>query len=105
MEKTFERILNKHIQDIHPYTDAQAGGRPGRSTSDQLFILKSVMKQAKEDGRQLYIAFLWNAGVRGKICRILRLLNKNVKAQVKTKYGLTRIITMEDNIRQGGVYR
>ena len=31
------------------------------------------------------------------------LLNKNVKAQVKTKYGLARIITMEDNIRQGGV--
>ena len=58
MEKTFERILNKRIQDIIPYTDAQAGGRPGRSTIDQLFILKAVIKQAKEDGRQLYITFL-----------------------------------------------
>ena len=34
---------------------------------------------------------------------MIRKLIEDLKAQVETKYGVTREITMKDNIRQGGV--
>ena len=49
IEKTFERVLNNRIIPVLNYTEAQAGGRKGRSTIDQLFKLKSVMNQAIKD--------------------------------------------------------
>ena len=85
IEKTFERVLNNRIIPVLNYTEAQAGGRKGRSTIDQLFILKSVMNQAIKDRRPMYIAFLdiskaydkawldaimyvlWHSGIRGRI--------------------------------------
>ena len=121
IEKVFERILNSRIQKVLPYIEAQVGGRAGRSTTDQLFTLKAVMQHAKKASKPLYIAFLdiqkaydkawldailytlWTSGIRGRLWRILRLLNTDVTARIKTKYGLTRIIMMTDNIRQGGV--
>ena len=58
IEQTFERVINQRVQGVLPFTETQAECRSGRSTIDQLFTLKSAMKQAKGDGRQLYIAFL-----------------------------------------------
>ena len=46
---------------------------------------------------------LWHSGIRGRIWRMIRNLSKDMSAQVRTKYGLTRIIKMKNNIRQGGV--
>ena len=121
IEKAFERVLNNRIQKTLQFTEAQAGGRPGKSTNDQLLVLKAVMKQAHEDNRPLYIAFLdvqkaydkawldailhtlWQSGIKGRIWRMIRRLNTDLQAQVQTKYGLTRVIHMKDNIRQGGV--
>ena len=121
IEKVFERILNNRVISAINYTEAQAGGRAGRSTIDQLLILKSTIRQAKMDNRKLYVAFLdiskacdkawldgimyvlWQNGIRFKIWRLIKLLNTNMTAQIKTKYGLTRVITLSQNIRQGGV--
>ena len=36
----------------------QAGGRKNRSTTDQLFILKSVIKEAKIEKKKLYITYI-----------------------------------------------
>ena len=44
---------------------------------------------------------LWHSGIRGKIWRMTRNLSKDTRAQIRTKYRLSRIIKMEDNIRQG----
>ena len=78
------------------------------------------MNQAIKDRRPLYIAFLniskaynkawldaimyilWHSGIRGRIWRMIRNLSTTMSAQIRTKYGLTRIIKMK-NIRQGGV--
>ena len=42
-------------------------------------------------------------GLVGKEWFLVRELNQNLKAQIKTKYGLTRPIAIKDSIRQGGV--
>ena len=119
--KAFERILNERIKPIIPYSEAQAGGRKGYSTRDQLFILHSVINQSRNDKKPLYLSFLdiekaydkcwlqavmvtlWQKGIRGKIWRIINKLGTNLKAKIKTRFGLTRIIQIKDCIRQGGV--
>ena len=40
-------------------------------------------------------------GIRGKLWRILKNMNSELKAQVKTKFGLTREIDMQIGGRQG----
>lgn len=119
--KLFERIINNRICPQLDYTEAQAGGRKGRSTTDHLFILKSILNQAKMDGKPVYCAFLdlekaydkvwimgimhilWGSGIKGKLWRLVYKLNSNIKAQIRTKYGLTRIIKIPENLKQGGV--
>ena len=121
IEKLFERVLNNRVQKHLPFTEAQAGGRPERSTIDQLFILQTLMQRAQATKTPLYLAFLdiqkaydkaWMSailytlcknGIKGKIWRIIKSLNTDLTSQVKTKYGLTRIITMKTALRQGGV--
>ena len=43
------------------------------------------------------------SGLTGPTWNIVRKLNQNLKAQIKTKDGLTREIRIKDSIRQGGV--
>ena len=47
----------------------------------------------------LYI--IWQAGVRGKIWRLLKNMSTNLTAVVKTRYGLSRAIKRENGGRQG----
>ena len=42
-------------------------------------------------------------GLSGKKWRILKNLNSNLKAKIRTKFGMTREINVKDSIRQGGV--
>lgn len=79
-EFTYIKYLTKYLS----FTEGQAGGRKGRATTDQLFILKSIMKKTKIAKKRLYITFLdiekaydktwqegvlhliWNRGIKGK---------------------------------------
>jgi hypothetical protein len=42
-------------------------------------------------------------GVKGKLWLLIKKLNENLQAQVRTAYGKTRKISIKDSIRQGGV--
>ena len=46
---------------------------------------------------------LHNNGIKGPLWNIVRKLNMNLKATIKTKDGPTRPINIKDSIRQGGV--
>ena len=92
------------------FTQAQAGGKKGASTTDHIFILRNVMEIAKDEGRNLLISFfdvqkafdkasmddmlyvLYKNGFRGKVWRLTMALNKGLTARVKTKAGLSREI-------------
>merc|ERR1711942_634238 len=94
-------------------TQAQAGGRKGGSTTDQVFILKALIALAIKRGLDLIITFfdikkaydranmddmlhvIHEQGFTGKIWRLTMTLNKNLTARVKTKAGLSRKIMRE----------
>ena len=119
--KLFERVLNNRVVEVLPFSEAQAGGRPGRCTVDQHFILHEVVKQRRSENKPTYCAFLdvhkaydkawrgiilhilWEADIRGKLWRLLHLLNSDITAQIRTRFGLTRIINVNGGVKQGGV--
>ena len=119
--KVFERLILNRIAHKIPFTEAQAGARKGRSTTDQVFILKSAIRSRTARKQPTYIAFLdlhkaydkvwrsailenlWIAGIRGKSWRIMKSLNENIKVKIATRYGHTREVNMTEGIRQGGV--
>merc|ERR1739838_1165084 len=101
-------------------TQAQGGGRKGSSTRDHLFILRGAMAHAIRNGTDLYITYYdvakayaradvedmlveaWEHGLKGKVWRMMKILNTNLTAKIKTKHGLTREIQREAGGKQGG---
>ena len=119
--KTFERLINNRIIEQITITEAQAGGQKGNSTTDHLLILKDTIQHIRNQRKPAYIIFLdvtkaydkaWidallyvanKNGVKSKIWNVIKKLNENLTADIKTKYGLTRTIHITDSLRQGGV--
>ena len=119
--KLFERLVNNRIKNTVKFTEAQAGGQQGKSTSDHINILKTLINYSKSTRKPIHIIFLdvtkaydkaWiNAilyvlhknGLKGKDWRIVKCINENLTAKIKTQHGETRTIKMRDSIRQGGV--
>ena len=119
--KVYERIINNRALKHINITDAQAGGKEGRSTTDHLLILKEIINTQKRKKKPLLLTYLdvtkaydkaWldgimyalhNNGVIGPTWNIIRKLNQGLKAKIKTKDGITREINIKDSIRQGGV--
>ena len=103
------------------FTQAQAGGKPGGSTTDQVFVLKALISLALRAGQELYVTFfdikkaydradmddmlhvIHEQGFKGKIWRLTKALNKNLTAKVKTKAGMSREVKRETGGKQGGM--
>ena len=122
VEKLFERVLNNRLVKILEFSEGQAGGRKQRSTVDQLFILKSLINEAKINKKRLYITFidvekaydktwkelimyiLWEKNVTGKLWRIIKKLNEDLTSQCKsTNFGISEKFIITSSLRQGGV--
>ena len=114
-----EMLIDNRIEAHIPYTQAQGGGQRGSSTCDHLFLIHTAIDMAKSAKRPLYLTLydvskaydnavnadmlkiIWERGLRGKAWRILKNMNSELRAKVKTKHGLTREIEMEIGGRQG----
>lgn len=119
--KLYERIINERIIKNITITDEQAGGRKGRSTTEHIAAITTIIDRNKKKRKPTYITFLdvtkaydkaWNKaimhvmykqGLQEKIWLIVNQLNQNLTANIQTKYGPTREIKIKDSIRQGGV--
>ena len=115
-----EEIINDRLLDTISFTQAQAGGKKGASTSDHVFILKSLISLAIKKGMELIITYydikkaydkanmddmLFVANEQefdGKKWRLIKLLNENLTSRVKTKAGLARKIERVTGGKQGG---
>ena len=115
-----EEILTNRLMKTITFTQAQAGGRPGASPIDHIFILKSLISIALKKGMELMITFydikkaydrasmddmlytLYQNGFDGKVWRLTKAMNVNLTARAKTKAGLTREIKREKGGKQGG---
>ena len=119
--KLFERMVNNRATTKAQMTDAQAGGKKGRATVDHLLAFKEAVNAARSQKLPFYATFLdvtkaydkawidailyvmYKRGVNSKLWQIIKKLNENLTANIHTKYGPTRKITIKDSIRQGGV--
>ena len=52
-----EEIISKRINNTAKFTQAQAGGRKGGSTTDHIFTLKNIITIAKKERRKIIITF------------------------------------------------
>ena len=114
-----EELIDNRIAKTVPLTQAQGGGKKQTSTFDHLFILRALIAVSLKEKRETFITFydvskafdtvdnqdmlkiMWEKGIRGKTWRILKNLNTDLKAAVKTRYGVTEEIDMEMGGRQG----
>ena len=56
--KLFERIINDRAKKVTIVSDAQAGGKKRRSTTDHLLILKELIRDQKRKRHPIYLVFL-----------------------------------------------
>ena len=119
--KLYKQILNTRALKLINITDVQAGGKKGRATVEHLLVIKEIIQLAKINRKPLYISFLdvtkaydkaWldaimyvmnKEGIDTNLWTLIRKLNQNLTARIRTKDGLTRPIKIKDSIRQGGV--
>ena len=115
-----EELINNRMTQLVPLTQAQGGGKKGSSTRDHIFILKGAIAMALKHKRDLFITFydvskaydrsdvcdmltaIWDHGMKGKCWRLLKELNTNLTAQIKTRHGLTEEIQRLAGGKQGG---
>ena len=114
-----DTLIDNRIARVVPFTEAQGGGKKGSMTCDHLFILRAIFSISQKQKRPTFITFfdvkkaydnvdnmdmlniMWQKGLKGKTWRILKNLNQDLKANIKTRYGPTRIVEMEIGGKQG----
>ncbi len=119
--KFLERIVNNRAAEKVKITDAQAGGMKKRATTDHIMTLNQLIHINKSNKKPTYMAFLdvtkaydkawldailyvlYKNGITDNTWHIIKKLNENLTAEIRTKYGKTRKIQIKDSIRQGGV--
>ena len=121
--KLFTRILNSRLntwaEEYNIYVEAQAGFRKGMGTTDNIFILNSLITHSINQNERLYCAFvdftkafdfvvrdiLWfkliRLGVRGKMLNIIKSIYSSVKSRVKHDNTLSEPFTCNIGVRQG----
>ena len=114
-----DTMIDNRIEHLVKFTQAQGGGRKGASCCDHLFILRAIMDLSISAKQSTFVTFydvskaydnvdnqdmlvtIWEKGLKGKAWRILKNLNSNLTASIKTRFGQTREIQMEIGGKQG----
>ena len=121
--KLFTRVLNNRLSDwaenYYVLIEAQAGFRPGMSTTDNIFVLHGLITHILNQGKKLYCTFvdftkafdyivrdnLWykliKYGLRGKILDIIKSMYASVKSRVKFCNNLGNEFMCSLGVRQG----
>ena len=99
--------------------DEQAGFRAGRSTTEQIFILRNIVEQAIEWNSNLYLCFidfekafdsvhrdmLWKImrsyGIPSKLIRIIKAMYNESECAVQTGSGLIEWFQVKSGVKQG----
>lgn len=122
--KVFTKLLNNRITEYlekhNILNDNQAGFRKDRRTTDNLFILRSLIdKYVKHGKKKLFLGFVdfhkafdtvWHTGlfyklqqngIVGNVYNIIKDIYENVTLQVKYDGQLTPPFTSDNGVRQG----
>ena len=121
--KLFTRIMNNRLDQwaemYNVYIEAQYGFRKGRSTTDCIFVLHSVINSYVENGKKLYAFFvdyskafdyvvrenLWykliKIGIYGKVFNIITAMYKSMKNKIFLKSETSSNFECKLGVRQG----
>ena len=114
-----EEVIDRRMEKLVKLSPGQAGGVKGAATADHLFLLRGIMAIAISQKKNLFLTFfdvqkaydradvnnmlhiMWQAGVKGKMWRILKSLSTNLTATVKTRFGPSPEIVRYTGGKQG----
>ena len=117
--EVFERIINERVRTKVNMSENQAEGKRNSTTTDNIPILTTTIKEIKKKKKPVYMIFLdvtkasnkaWLDAIMYVMHKegpdtpewsIIKQLNENLKAKIQTKYGETRANNIKDSIRQG----
>ena len=122
--KVYTRVLEWKCQTIveAKIQDTQRGFRPGRGTTDQLFILRQVFEKAWKFVKPVYIAFiglekaydrvprhlLWSVlkeyGINGHLLAVIRSLYNDCKSRGRINGSKSNSFRVRVGLRQGCVF-
>ena len=126
LSQAFSKLMEKYIisestAPIDNISKYQAGSRPNRSASDQLYLIGAVIDHAKYLKRTVYLVLydfkqcfdsLWledclvslkNIGVNNELIAIIKDLNETAEIVVKTPVGNTTEFIVIKIVKQGTV--
>jgi hypothetical protein len=119
--KVFESILETRLRSKVKLDDMQFGFRPGKGTTDAIFVIRQVQERFLEKKKDLWIAFvdlekafdrvprevLWWAlrqlGVEEWIVNVIKTLYENVTTAVKNMHGESGEFGVKVGVHQGSV--
>jgi hypothetical protein len=123
--KLFGVVVNARLSAFSEATgslsDEQGGFRPGRGTSDQVFLLREVLASRKERGLPTFATYIdarkaydtvwredayvriFDSGVRGKLWRQLQAMHSGLTRRVTHPLGMTDCFNVERGVAQGAV--
>ena len=121
--KLFTAIINKRLNSFSDNYNlinwVQAGFRKNFSTTDNLFILKSLIDLVQDQKKKLYCCFVdfqqafdtvWRAGlwrkliengINGKCFDFIYNMYKDIKSKITTSKGSTNFFSCNIGVRQG----
>ena len=121
--KLFTAMINSRIssyfEENQIIDSCQAGFRKGFSTTDNLFIIQSLVEIAKGNKNKLFCAFVdfkqafdtvWRGGlwqkmfdsrINGKCFEIIKNMYSNIKSRISTAEGSTVFFPCQTGVRQG----
>ena len=116
-----EQLINERMTELVKFTQAQGGGKKGSSTRDHVFVLQAAISHALKNKKNMYVTFFdvakaydradvddilviaWEHGMKGKLWWLIKALNTNITARIKTKHAVTRSIERKAGVKQGGI--
>ena len=123
--KLFTSILNdrinKYLEDNSIINSCQAGFRKGYATTDNLFILQSLIEIARVNKNKLFCAFIdfkqafdkvWRVGlwnkllethINGKCLTFIKNMYENIKSRITTSEGNSIFFPCQTGVRQGEI--
>ena len=99
----------------------QNGGSKGKGVVDKLFLLRALIGHSKYMGKQFWLTFydtekcfdslwledcinsLWDNGVKDDILSLIYKLNVKANITIKTLFGDTQALPLENLVKQGTV--
>ncbi len=117
--KVFTSIINDRLAEVVQLNENQAGFRHNYSTSDHVFVIKSIVDIFLSQNKKLFCAFIdyskafdsiWRAGlwykvvqsgVCGKVLDVLKNMYQNVKSCVMVNGKCSEFFNSQIGVRQG----